>query len=134
MIYHVPGMTPESELVEFNFFKHASRTKRSYTVDFVEKSAPRIFPLTRETTILDVKRTVLERMRGVFNSAPEDDEQLNQLVEVHVRENLPMVKKGTYTRTRADCEFCGHKHGYRDEFCDLKLDDVEVNETVQNAS
>jgi hypothetical protein len=40
---------------------------------------------------MDVKRLVLEKMRGIFDSAPESDEELNSMVEVHVKENLPMI-------------------------------------------
>jgi len=40
---------------------------------------------------MDVKRLVLEKMRGIFKTAPSDDEELNNLIEVHVRENLPVI-------------------------------------------
>ena len=72
-------------------------------------------------------------MRGIFTVAIEDDEKLNEIVEVHVKENLPMITQGKYTRTRAVCEFCDSKHSYKEDFCDLKFDDVEVNETVETA-
>lgn len=134
MVYHVPGQTEDSSVIEFNFFKHSARTKKSYSVDHLTNSAPRLFALTRQTSIMDVKRVILDRMRGIFAEAPADDEELNEMVQVHVRENLPMVKKGMYTRTRADCEFCGEKHAYKDELCDLQFDDVESNESVANAT
>jgi len=73
-------------------------------------------------------------MRGIFEEVPEDDAALNALIEVHVNCNSPMVKHGMYTRTRALCEFCGDKHAMRDEYCDLKLNEVEVNESVETAS
>ena len=73
-------------------------------------------------------------MRGIFEEVPEDDAALNALIEVHVSCNSPMVKQGMYTRTRAQCEFCGDKHAMREEYCDLKLDEVEVNESVETAS
>lgn len=43
MIYNVPGQTAETQLVEFNWFKYQKRTKKSYTVDRIEKSVPRLF-------------------------------------------------------------------------------------------
>ena len=82
------------------------RTKKSYTVDHLEKSAPRMFALTKETSLMDVKRLILEKMRGIFENEPENDEELNSMIEVHVRDNCPMIKAGTYTRTKANCEFC----------------------------
>ena len=73
MVYYVPGQTEETELIELQFFKHTSRSKKSYTVDHLTNTAPRLHALTRQTSILDVKRLVLERMRGIFNEPPEDD-------------------------------------------------------------
>ena len=77
MVYHVPNQTEQTQIVEFNFFKHAKRNARSYTVDALEKSAPRLFALTPETTIMDVKRVVIEKLRGIFDEVPETDEDLN---------------------------------------------------------
>jgi len=108
----------------------SKRSQNSYTVDSVEKSAPRFLALTKDTSVMEVKRLVLAKMRGIFTEAPQDDETLNRLMEIHVRENCPMVKQGMYTRTRANCEFCGDKHSSKDEYCDLKLNDLEVNESV----
>jgi len=83
---------------------------------------------------MDVKRLILDKMRGIFSIAPETDEDLNSIVQVHVRENLPMILQGKYTRTRATCEFCGSKHSYKEDYCDLKFDDEDVNETVETSS
>jgi hypothetical protein len=56
MVYHVPGLTAETEPIEVNFFKMAKRGKTSLTVDSVDKSAPRFLALTKESTLMDVKR------------------------------------------------------------------------------
>lgn len=101
----------------------------------MEKALPRLFALTNDTTIMDVKRLVKDKLRGIFNMEPETDEQLNELVGVHVRDNLPLVPMGKYgARQRATCEFCEQKHGYRDDYCDLELDELDVNQSVENAS
>ena len=55
------------------------------------------------------------------------------MIEIQVRENLPLIKKGSYTRTRADCEFCGEKHTYKDDYCELTFDGVESNSTPEAA-
>lgn len=134
MVYHVPGMSEEKSLVELSFFKLKFRTKTSYTTEHVDKSCPRLFALTKETSLMDVKRLMVERLRGIFEKLPEDDEQLNKLVSLHVKDNLPMVTKGKYTRTRAECEFCNKKHGYKDDYCDLKIDGEMANASVETAS
>lgn len=74
MVYHVPNQTEETKVIEFNFLKHQKRGKNSYTTEMLEKSAPRLFALNNETTIMDVKRLILEKMRGIFLTAPENDE------------------------------------------------------------
>ena len=90
--------------------------------------------MTRETTIMDVKRLILEKMRGIFEKVPEDDETLNEIVQVHIQNNLPMIKTGTYIKERAKCEFAGRKLSYKEDYSELKFDDVDVNESVENAS
>ncbi len=45
-----------------------------------------------------------------------------------------MIKTGSYTKTRAKCEFCGTKHSYKEDYCELKFDDVDVNSSVESAS
>ena len=52
--------------MELNFYKMTKRGQRSFTVEHVEKSVPRLFAMTKETTILDVKNLVKEKMRGIF--------------------------------------------------------------------
>ena len=84
MVYYVPGQTEETEVIELNFHKVQKRGKNSYTVDQIEKALPRLYAMTRETTIMDVKRLILEKMRGVFEKVPEDDETLNEIVQVHI--------------------------------------------------
>lgn len=113
MVYHVPNQTEETEIVEFNFHKHQKRGKNSYTTDLIEKSAPRLHALSRETSLMDIKRLVYQKMRGIFDKEPEGDEELNSIIEVHISDNLPMVKTGIYTKSKAKCEFYGKKHSYR---------------------
>ena len=42
--------------------------------DIMEKSCPRFFALSSETTLMDVKRMILDKLRGIFEEAPESDE------------------------------------------------------------
>ena len=59
MIYHVPGISKkESILIELNFYKMSKRGTRSFSVTSVDRQAPRVFALTKETTIMDVKRLI----------------------------------------------------------------------------
>ena len=133
MVYYVPGQTEETEVIELNFHKVQKRGKNSFTADQIEKALPRLHAMTRETTIMDVKRLILEKMRGIFEKVPEDDETLNEIVQVHIQNNLPMIKTGTYIKERAKCEFAGRKLSYKEDYSELKFDDVDVNESVDNA-
>ena len=67
-------------------------------MDRVEKSVPRLFNLTKAVTLMDIKRQILEQMPAIFETLPENDEELNEMIEVNVRDNCPMVKSSGYTR------------------------------------
>ena len=58
------------------------------------------------------------------------------MIEVHVKENLPMIQTGKYSwdKTRAVCEFCGQKHTYKVDHCELKFDGVPANESVETST
>ena len=58
-VYHVPNLSERTQLIELNFFKMSKRSKNSFTVDSVEKSAPRFLALTNDTSVMEVKRLVL---------------------------------------------------------------------------
>ena len=83
------------------------------TFDINEKACPRFFALTPETTLMDVKRMILEKLRGIFDEAPESDEELNSMVEVQ-----KVVKKNYY----------------RTDYEELKFDDVPANESVETST
>lgn len=76
-----------------NFFK-TQKYGRKVNCDLLQNAAPRMNAFSRETTIMDIKRHIATYMRGIFSEAPENDEELNEIIEVHVKENLPKIKKG----------------------------------------
>ena len=128
-LYHIPGLSEDKDLEpsELIFYEH-KRTKRSYTTERLEKSLPRFGAFKDSDTLLDVKRKIYELVKGAFYEELKSDEEIHSKIEVHVKENLPIIPSGTYTKTRAKCEFCGDKHGYREEYCELKIDEQDVNE------
>jgi hypothetical protein len=40
---------------------------------------------------------------------------------------MPSIKKKNGFQQKPECEFCGSKHSASDEFCDLKIDEVDCN-------
>ena len=116
MVYHVPNQTEDSSIVEFNFFKQTRGYGGRLRVDLILSSAPRLFAIQANNTIMDIKRMVLEKMRGVFAEVPENDEELNEMIEVHVRENL---------RSR---------YSYNDDYTELMFNKVKTNKSVETAS
>ena len=86
-------------------------------------------------TILQVKKQFLQHYQQIYSDqfSFEDDEEaeekVHKAIEIYVRDNLPLVKKNKKSSMmeRAQCEFCGSKHGPNDEFCDLKIDGVDAN-------
>ena len=79
----------------------------------MDKSYPRFFALTPETTLMDVKRMILEKLRGIFDEAPADDEELNNMVEVQ-----KVVKKNYY----------------KTDYEEIKIDNMNSNESVENST
>ena len=56
---------------------------------------------------------ILEKLRGIFDQAPEDDEELNNMVEVQ-----KVVKKNYY----------------KTDYEEIKFDDVPANESVETST
>lgn len=71
-------------------------------------------------------------MRGIFEKEllDQDDEVLNEAIEVQISmRNLPQLQAGKF----AKCEICQKKHAKGDDFCELTLNDTEINESAENA-
>lgn len=47
-----------------------------------------------------------------------------------MRDNLPKINQSQNLRQKAECEFCSNRHTSKEEFCDLKLNEIEVNSDV----
>ena len=111
MVYHVPNRSEQTRVVEFNFFYLKKRGNKSHSEEFVNKSCPRLYALNMDTTIMDVKKLIYEKMRGIFRRAIEDDEQLNEFIEVHIKDSKSRFPK--------------HNK--------LKFDNITVNDDVESA-
>ena len=93
MIYHVPKSPfqpyqdeEDNQIIELNFFKSRDRH-----VELVEKAIPRLFAINLGTSLMQVKRMIHDNLRGIFAETIEDDNELNQLIEIHVKNNLPFI-------------------------------------------
>ena len=74
----------------------------------------------------------MKQLRGIFKKDPlaEHEEILNSLIEVQFSlRNIRREKTGRL----AKCELCSKRHGSADDFCELMVDDIEVNESAANA-
>ena len=83
-------------------------------------------------TIFEIKQQLAKQLRGVFKKDPlaEHEETLNNLIEVQF--SLRNIRKEKNGRL-AKCELCGKRHGSTDDFCELIINDIEVNESAGNA-
>ena len=111
MVYHVPNRSEQTRVVEFNFFYWKKRGAKNHSEEFINKSCPRLYALNMDTTIMDVKKLIFEKMRGIFRRAPEDDENLNDMIEVHIKDSKSRFPK--------------HNK--------LKFDNITVNDDVESA-
>ena len=60
IFYQVPRQSEESVVTELNFFKYSSRGQRGYSIESLDKAAPRFTTFERATTVMEVKRQVYE--------------------------------------------------------------------------
>ena len=91
--------------------------------------------LDKSMTFMDMKKKVYELIKGVYEKEIEGEEALNEQLIIQLRHNLPLMNlKSKHYREKPPCEICGKKHGMYDDFCNLVLDDVDVNASVENAS
>ena len=87
-------------------------------------------------TYFDIKKCLAKFLRGMFEQAiDEDEELLNKTIELHMSTlNMDYVQRSKYSHGLAACEFCDNVHGFKDpEFCELVLDDTKVNKSVETA-
>lgn len=61
-------------------------------------------------TLLQVKKQIYDRLKGLFGEEFENDEELNSNIHLYIRDNLPTVKDGKYHYRKAVCEFCEQRH------------------------
>jgi len=76
-------------------------------------------------SILEVKTILRNLLKSVLKL--DSDTDTNDAIQVYVRDNLPMVAMGIYSKKKPECEFCKEVHGQRDVLCDLVIDKVDAN-------
>lgn len=109
LLYHVPKETETSVRTECLFYKVITKNKKSYYED-IPKMLARLMYFEPDMTILQVKRKIYEKIRGVFKKPIEDDEELNTAIVVHLENNLPLMNiTSKYYKERPPCEFTGKK-------------------------
>ena len=132
MIYHVPKTDNDDVRVELNFFRRKYHNKSSYSVQEVSGSIPRFAYFNPSMTMFEIKKQLVEQLRGIFKVDPlaGPEALLNDLIEVQY--SLRNLRKEKNNKL-AKCEICKKRHGSSDDFCELMIDDIEVNESAENA-
>lgn len=76
-------------IVELNFFKTLSqgRTLRTDSID----STPRFLAADAKTSIFEFKKQIAETLKGIFAEELTTDEQINNTIQLFIRDNLPFV-------------------------------------------
>lgn len=83
-------------MVELNFFKSITVGKNT-SVDPIE-SVPRLISFDKNMSILEVKTILRSLLKGVLELDSETD--TNDAIQVYVRDNLPMVAVGKYSKKK----------------------------------
>ena len=71
---------------------------------------------------------------GAFEKEYEDDESLNKAIEVSLSAlNLPIIQGKNKRSQQAPCEICKKTHKTGEEFCELIVNEIVVNDSAENA-
>ena len=132
MIYHVPKANDDDVKIELNFLRRKYHNKSSYSIQEVAGSIPRFTYVNPSMTIFEIKKQLVGQLRGIFKEDPlaAHEAVLNDLIEVQY--SLRNVRKEKHGKL-AKCEICKKRHGSTDDFCELEIDDIEINESAENA-
>ena len=138
--YEVPSKQDSSVMVEFNFYRDGSDTKRKSHESKIEsfKSAqPRLMTFDPKTSISEVKRTLALYLKDMYK---QDPPEADDLFDIKVRCNVPTVMDGYYKK-RLVCEFCHEKHDVTEDLCDLEIAGFDCRDpkaakwvTIQNVT
>lgn len=131
-VYQINKTTSEDVIAELNFYAYKRQNKKMVK-DGVDRAIPRVEAFDPKITIMQAKRQILNRYKHFYyeewslEDTEENNKVINEAIELLVRDNLPMIKKKKGGQEKAICEFCKTKHAVGDEYCDLKVDGVDLN-------
>ena len=131
-VYQIKKTTPNDVIAELNFYAYKKQGKKT-VCDTVDRAIPRVEAFDPSITLLQAKRQLLSRYRHIYaeewslDDTDENNSSINNAIEIYVRDNMPLVKKKKGGLEKAQCEFCRSKHGANEEYCDLKIDGVDLN-------
>jgi hypothetical protein len=98
----------DMKLVELNFMKPVKYGKYP-SGESLRRVFPRLEYLSNSMTILDIKKFIVEKVKYLFKKQGErfeSEEELNKCILIHVVDNLPYERTGSYSSRKAKCEFC----------------------------
>ena len=79
-------------------------------------------------TVIEMKKRIYRHVKGIFKDkkVPKetDEEQfelwINKNILMMIKDNTPYVQKEPgAAKRKAECEFCGRRHNYRDDMCEI---------------
>lgn len=117
----------EYKLIEFMFMKQ-SKSGKGFCGGMISRVLPRVEFLKASMTILEIKQFILKKVSYIFKKGEQrfqSDDELNELVHLHIVNNLPIVKAGNYKK-KANCEFCDQKYSHADT-CDIVINKLSAN-------
>lgn len=90
---------------------------------------PRFLDFSMNDTPLSMKKKIFFHLRGIFKSRKvcqnTDDQQqfdlwLNKNIVLYIKDNTPYLQsKSGSSQRKAECEFCGKRHNYKDDICEI---------------
>ena len=104
---------------------------------------PRYLDFSMNDTPLDMKKKIFKQIKNIFSGkkvpSPTDEDQfdlwINKNIVLMIKDNTPFLpSKSGNSQRKAECEFCGRRHNYRDDVCEICTKDHPSGNKIDNGA
>ena len=125
---------PDYKVLELNFSNCSVSKRGGLNQALISNSVPRFHRFAMHDSVIDMKKQVFERIRGVFPDGGENTEEyINTNIILHIKDSTHYDRTAGPTRRKRVCEFCGRRHNSRDDICNVRSAEVENGNDLEGA-
>jgi hypothetical protein len=115
-----PRQLEQGKDVEINF--SCCELNGSLAVKSIPNAVPRFFRFLESDSVLEMKQTLMEELKGLWGAARTDSEEwVNSNLYLHIK---------SYD-FRSKCIFCGRRHKLNDDTCDIRSGEFQSGNDLE---